>query len=186
MKLEMHQNSIFAVLMRSPWWVSMLVAFGIVALMRLALPIEYALFGALPFAVIAVHTAWRELRAPSAQRVAATLERVRAMSWEEFSAALEQAWRREGYAVSRVNAPHADFELDKGERATLVACKRWKATRTGIEPLRELNAAREARGTHEAVYVATGEVTAQALEFAGQNNVRVLRGAELAAKFFGL
>jgi restriction system protein len=180
MKLEMHKNSIFAVLMRSPWWVSVLVAVGIVALMRLMVPIEYALFGALPFAVIAVHTGWRELRAPSPQRVATALERVRAMSWEQFSAALEEAWRREGYAVSRVSAPHADFELDKGARITLVACKRWKATRTGVEPLRELKAAREARGAHEAIYVAAGEVTAQALQFAGQNKLRLMQGAELA------
>jgi restriction system protein len=67
-----------------------------------------------------------------------------------------------------------------GALITLFACMRCKATRTGVVPLRELKAARDARGAHEGIYVAAGEVTAQALEFAGQNGVRVVQGAELA------
>ena len=31
MKLEMHKNSLFAVLLRSQWWVSLAVAAGVVA-----------------------------------------------------------------------------------------------------------------------------------------------------------
>jgi restriction system protein len=69
---------------------------------------------------------------------------------------VEEAYRREGYAVSRLGDPRADFELVRGAYSTLVACKRWKAVRTGIEPLRELQAAREAREAHHCVYVATG------------------------------
>src|SRR6267143_1112287 len=107
----------------------------------LLLPTSYAVFAALPLAVIAAYVGWQQLRAPSAKRVAGTLERLRAMSWEDFSAAIEEAYRREGYTVSR-HAGHADFELVQGSRSTLVACKRWKATRTGIEPLRELEVIR--------------------------------------------
>ena len=43
--LKMHENSLFAVLLRSPWWVSLLVAAGIAGVMRIFLAIEYALFG---------------------------------------------------------------------------------------------------------------------------------------------
>ena len=68
----------------------------------------------------------------------------------------------------------------KGWRSTLVGCKRWKAMRTGIEPLRELDAARRAREAHGCIYVATGEITAQAAAFAAEKNIRLLQGAELA------
>ena len=181
MKLRMHENSLFAVLLRQPWWVSALVAAGIFGAVRLVIPELYAAFAALPVAVIAVVAGWRELRAPSAGRIATALERLRAMPWDEFAAALEQAYKREGYAVSRLAGAAADIELVKESRTTLVACKRWKATRTGIEPLRELAAARDKREAHECLYVATGEVTETARAFAGEKRIRLLEGSELAA-----
>src|SRR4051812_41708986 len=134
MKLQMHSNSLFAVLLRSPWWVAGLVVAGTFGATRLFLPTELALFVALPFAVIAAYVGWKQLRAPSARRTAATLERLRAMSWDEFSVALAAGYRREGFEVKRlvVGRPAgADFELVQGSRSTLLACKRWKAMRTG-------------------------------------------------------
>lgn len=180
MKLKMHENSLFAVLLRSPWWLSAVVAAAIFGVLRVWLPWTYALFAGLPFAVISVHVAWRQARAPGARRVAKTLERLRTQSWEDFARSMEEAYRREGYAVSRLGDARADFELVQGARHTVVACKRWKAMRTGIEPLRELEAAREAREAHHSVYVATGEVTEQARAFAAEKKIRLLGGAELA------
>jgi len=185
-KLELNPNSMFAILLRSPWWASALVAAAIFGALRFFVPAGYALFAALPFIVIALYVAWKALRAPSSRRIAATLERVRAMSWDEFSATIEEAFRREGYTVKRLGSERpagADFELVQGSRSTLVACKRWKAMRTGIEPLRELEDARRAREAAECIYVATGEVTAQARAFAAERNIRVVEGAELVRKF---
>ena len=175
----MHPNSLFAVLLRSPWWMSAGVAIAIVAGVRLALDTIYAVFAALPFAVIAAYVGWQQLRAPSAGRIAGTLERLRALSWGDFSSAMEEAFRREGYTVSRPGGAQADFELVQGSRTTLVACKRWKATRTGIEPLRELEAARRAREAHGCIYVAAGEITEQARAFAAQKNIRLVHDVEL-------
>ena len=180
MKLKMHENSLFAVLLRSPWWVSAMVAAAIFGLLRFWLPWGYALFAGLPFIVISAHVAWKQLRAPGAERVAKALERLRVQSWEDFSRSMEEAYRRQGYAVSRLGDARADFELVQGARHTVVACKRWKAMRTGIEPLRELEAAREAREAHHSIYVATGEITDQARAFAAQKRIRLLDGAELA------
>ena len=180
MKLEMHKNSLFAVLLRSPWWVAGLVAVGTFGVARIFLPTEFALFAALPFAVISAYVGWKQMRAPSSRSVAAALERLRGMSWDEFSAAIEAAYRRQGYTVKRLSAG-ADFELEQGSRSALLACKRWKATRTGVEPLRELQEARRVREASDCIYVATGEVTAQARSFAAERNIRVLEGAELAA-----
>jgi restriction system protein len=183
MKLRMAKDSLFAVLLRSPWWISIAIAAGIVAVVRLVLPgvhVAYAVFAALPFIVIGAIAGWRQLRQPGTARVAGTLEAVRAMSWGDFSGALEDAFRRDGYAVSRLDGPAADFELTRGGRTSLVACKRWKVARTGVDPLRELDAAKRARAAHECIYVATGEVTDGALKFAREKGIRVVHGAELA------
>jgi restriction system protein len=179
-KWQLHPNSLFAILLRSPWWVSALIAIALAAAARLVIPDLYAVFAALPFIVIAVVVGWKQLRAPSEASIAAGLERLRAMSWDEFSHALEQAYGRQGWQVSRLGGGQADFELVQAWRKTLVGCKRWKATRTGIEPLRELEAARRAREAQECIYVSAGEITEQALAFAAERNIRLLHGAELA------
>lgn len=176
----MAENSLFAILLRSPWWVSFAVAAAIFVGARYFLPTAYALIVPLPFAVIGCIAAWRQLRAPSAARVGRTLEAVRAMSREEFCAALEDAYRRAGYEVARLSGAQADLELAKGGLKSLVACRRWKATRTGVEPLRELHAAARARGAGECIYVAAGEITDTARAFAAQNGIRLLQAAELA------
>ena len=180
MKLKMHSNSLFAVLLRSPWWVAGLVAAGAFGATRIFLPTELAAFAALPFAVLATYVAWKQLRAPSGRRIARTLERLRAMSWDEFAQAIEKGFSRDGYTVRRLGAKGADFELTQGSRRTLLACKRWKATRSGIEPLRELEDARRASDAAGCIYVATGEVTAQARAFAAERSIEVLEGAALA------
>lgn len=140
----------------------------------------YAIFSSLPFIVIGGVALWQQLRAPSAAQIAATLESLRALSWDEFSAALEAAYRRDGYGVSRLNVAGADLELTKSGRVSLVGCKRWKVARTGIEPLRELDAARQGRDVHECIYVAAGEITANARAFAAEKKIRLVHDAELA------
>jgi len=139
----------------------------------------YAIFAALPFIVIGGYAGWQQLRAPSAERIAATLESLRALSWDEFSAALEDGFRRDGYVVTRLDGTGVDLELTKAGRVSLVGCKRWKVARAGIEPLRELEAARHAREAHECIYVAAGEITDTARAFVAEKNIRLLHGAEL-------
>jgi restriction system protein len=143
----------------------------------------YSVFIGLPFIVIGTYAGWQQLRAPGAEKIAATLESLRSMSWDEFAPALEDALRRDGYNVSRPNIAGADLELVKSGRVTLVSSKRWKVARAGIEPLKELDAARHAREAHECIYVAAGEITENAMAFASTNRIRLLHGAELATLF---
>ena len=179
MEFKLHRNSLFAILGRSHWGYSVLLAAGVFGVTRLFMPLGMAAFAALPFGVIALYVAWKRLRAPSAGRIAKTLKRLAEMPREGFIAALEAGWRREGYEVSRPGGAPFDLELRREGKVSLVVCRRWKAERTGVEPLRELHAAGRAREAHELVYVAGGEVTAQARAFAAENKVRVLDGAEL-------
>ena len=179
MKLEMHENSLFAVLMRSPWWLSLLVAAGIAALLRLFLPLEFAIFGGLPFALISMAVLWRQIRRPGAKRIAKALENARALSASEFCAALEEGYRRRGYGVSRGEGA-ADLVLTHKGVVTLVGCRRWKAARTGIEPLREFDAATSAQGAHKRLYFAAGEVSETAREFAAKKGIGLVQEEELA------
>jgi restriction system protein len=175
--LKLNENSLFAILLRSPWWVSLGIASGVFFLARLFVPPVYAAFVPLPFLVIAGVVVWRRLRQPSARKVAARLEALRALPREEFAAALEQGFRRQGYGVTRLGA---DLQLTRSGRVSLVDCKRWKATRTGIEPLREFHAAGARSEAHELVYVAAGEITDNAKAFAKEKNIRLIGDAELA------
>jgi restriction system protein len=180
MKWKMAENSLFAILLRAPWYVSVLVSLGVFGLVRLFLPWSYALFGTLPFIVIALVAIWRQLRRPSASKVAARLEALRAMGWEEFAGVLEAGFRREGFLVKRVSGA-ADFELEKAGRLSLVCARRWKAAATGVEPLRELVAAGAKREAGECVYVVAGELTANARAFAAEKALRLVEGAALIA-----
>ena len=179
MKWEMHENSLFAVLLRAPWWVSLLVAAGLAALLRIFLPIEFAIFGGLPFAVISMVVLWRQIRRPSAKRIAKALENARALSAEAFCAQLGEGYRRRGYGVQRGQGA-ADLMLTHKGIVTLVGCRRWKAARTGIEPLREFDAATREQGAHKRLYFAVGEVSDTAREFAAKKGIGLVQEEDLA------
>jgi restriction system protein len=179
----MAPNSLFAVLLRSPWWYSLGIAAAFVAVMRFALPREYFLFGALgalPFVVIGCLAAWRQLRAPSAKKVAGTLQTLQTMAWREFAATLEEAFVKDGYAVERLNTPAADFMLTKSSRISLVSAKRWKAASVGVQALRELRSAGDQREAQECIYATLSDVSDNAGKFAKDNSIRMLQAAELA------
>lgn len=182
MKFKMSRDSLFAILLRSPWWISVAVALGVGLLARALLPDHLAPYGAisaLPFVVIAIMAAWKQLRAVSPKKAAATLEAAGALSWRDFSARLEEALTRDGYTVTR-GAGAADFALTKEGRSGVLSARRWKAASHGIEGLRELQGAREKQEASEAIYVAGGALSDNAQRYASENGIRVLQGAELA------
>mgnify|MGYP001219779358 CR=1 FL=1 len=180
----MAPNSGFAILLRSPWWVSFAIAAAIVLLCGALLPAHLAPFaavGALPVAVIGCIAAWRQWRAPSAARVQAALEAAGAMPWREFADRLESAWRAEGHEVQRTGGAHADLRITKGDQTLLVAARRYKAASHGVEPLRELQAEVQRQGARAGVYVALqGQVSEQARSFAQGSGLVLLEGNALA------
>ena len=81
MKFKMAEKSLFAVLLRSPWWISFALAGGFALASKALLPPQYVVFGALggfPFAVIGVIAAWKQFSAPSTAHVEATLAQIAA------------------------------------------------------------------------------------------------------------
>ncbi len=183
MKFKMAEKSLFAILLRSPWWLS----FCLVALFGLAskalLPDQYVIYGVMggfPFLVIGCIAAWRQLRAPNPERVNAALLQAGSMSWRDFGNALEQGFKGQGYSVARVNSGAADFKLEKSGRTTLVSARRWKAATQGLEPLRELVALKDTQNVDQCSLVALNDFTDNARTFAKQNGVGLIASAELA------
>jgi restriction system protein len=176
----MAKRSLFAILSRSPWWLSVLIAAAVFMAVRQFMPDYAALAATLPFLGIAGYAGWRQSRVPNSERVVEVLAALRAMSWQEFSAKMEAAFRGEGYAVVALTNGAADFELRKSGRVVLAGCKRWKVAQTGIEPLRELLLAKESAGAQECIYVAAGDLSQNARQFAAQKEIRLLCDTELA------
>ena len=190
MKLQMAKNSLFATLLRSPWWVSFAVATVLALLAGALLPEQFRVAGALgtmPFVVVGAIAAWRQWQRPSAAQAARTLQAVNAMAWPAFAQVLEDAFRRQGYAVQRgPNGAAMDFELQREGRTTLVSARRWKAARIGLDALRPLQAARAAADASEALYIGLGELTDTARPFVTQHGITLWQAAELAHALRGL
>ena len=186
----MNKNSLFAVLLRSPWWISIALATALALVAAALLPADYRIAGALgatPFAVIGVMAAVRQWHLPSAARRAQTVEAVSTMSWPKFSALVEHAFRRDGYTVQRNSRGDAyDFELERKGRTMLVAARRWKSARTGLETLRALQSARDAKDAADALLIGLGELTDTARPFAAEHGIAVWQAAELAQALRGL
>lgn len=178
MKWKMAENSLFAILLRQDWWVSALLALAVFVAVQNFIPWGYAIFATAPFTVITLMVAWKQIRTPSAARVEKALKKICGLPWEDFAQALEAGFRKEDYAVQRIEGA-ADFVLEKAGRVTLVCARRWKAARTGVEPLKELVAAGEKRSAWECRYVVAGELTAQARALAQQKGVKLVEGVEL-------
>lgn len=183
MKFKMSEKSLFAVLLRSPWWIS----FVLVAVIALAagalLPKEYTgvgMLGGFPFFVIGCMAMWRQRNLPSAAELEKGLSMLSSMGWRDFSALLETAFTRQGYTVKHLNGA-ADMQLEKKGVLTVVSAKRWKAAALGVESLRELVAARDALEARNCVCITLGQVSAKANEYAEQNRITLISDADLVA-----
>jgi restriction system protein len=189
MKFQMAPNSLFAILLRSPWWYSLAIALVLGTAMAAVMPDGWRVVGALsalPFAVISAIALGRQWKQPSAEQVEQSRVQLMAMAWPEFSALLEQAFVRDGNRVQRLQQEGCDFEIERAGRRMLVCARRWKSARTGLEPLRALQAAREAAGVPDALYIALGELTDTAAPFAAQQRIAVWQATEMAQALRGL
>ena len=185
----MAKNSLFAVLLRSPWWISAAIAASLALLGLAALPDPFrilAMLSGVPFVAIAAVAAWRRSRLPSTARVAETREALATMPWPAFADLLEQSFRREGYTVERSRTAGVDFALDRNGRSTLVCARRWKSARTGVEALRALQAARDAADQPDGLYIGMGPLTDAAAPFAATHGIAVWSVDELARALRGL
>ena len=185
----MAPNSLFAILLRSPWWISLGIALLLALLSFALLPEQYRVVGALsgfPFVVVAAIALRRQWHRPSAAHIAQTQQALSVMAWPAFAQLLEQAFRRDGYSVQRSKSAAVDFELERQGRRMLVCARRWKSARTGLEALRALQAERDASDAPDALYIGLGELTDNARPYASANRITLWQAADLAHVLRGL
>ena len=186
MKLRMAENSLFAILLRSHWSISLLIALAFAVVSRAALPEQYWLLGAMggtPFWVIAGMAAWRQRHRLPPARVGDILGAAAAMGWREFAQAVDDGFSRDGWQVQRTDSTRegdAGLIIRRGAITAVVAARRWKAARVGEEQLRQLLASRDAHGASQCVLLTLGEVPGNADAFARSHGVQVMQGEALA------
>ncbi|KAF1022178.1 MAG: hypothetical protein GAK30_01323 [Paracidovorax wautersii] len=176
-KFKLPPNSLFAILLRSRWWISFSLALAITLIAFVALPVAYAPVGAmgsLPFWAIGVVAFGRQWNQPSAAQREAALARLLSMNGRELTALLQRGFGADGYTVQATSRTGADLRLDRAGALTLVQTRRFKASSLGAEPLRELTQAMAAEGAADGIVVACGSVTEQASRWAAEHHIRVL------------
>lgn len=183
MKFKMAENSLFAILLRSRWWVSFLVG-AIWALLAAALvpqPYKFiGILGSLPFWALGFVAFIRQVDVPSDAEQEQLLNHASSQNWTDFSADLERAWQAEGYAVERANQSTHDFVLRRNGKTTLALAKRWKAINHGVEPLRQLLQAKEQDKADECAYVCIVSLAETAQAFADQAQMAIVSSSTLA------
>ena len=182
MKWKMSDQSMFAVLLRSPWWVSFVVVAAISLASSALLPNEYKLMGALcsfPFAVIGVMAAWRQRSHLSAAQADTLQSALANMNWREFSPLLSQAFVRQGFTVTALTNGAGDFILTREGQTTLVCAKRWKAAAWGIDNLQTLLSESESHSASQMICVSLQAMPNTLKSFATQHRVTWLAGQSL-------
>lgn len=173
-------GSLFSLLVRAPFWISLLIAGAIFLVAERFLPPMLAAATTLPFVGTALFAGWRQYQTPSPSRVSETLQRLAEMQWLPFAALIAETLRREGYEIGPLEIGVANYELKRNGYTTLVSCKRWKVAQTGVAPLLALYEASIARSARDCIYVTAGALTDSALAFAREKKIRLLSGTALA------
>lgn len=183
MKFKMAENSLFAILLRSRWWVSFLIG-ALWALLAAALvPQPYkmvGILGSLPFWALGFVAFVRQYDQPTPLQQQALLEDAAHKNWGEFAQHLQDAWTVEGYTVTRSPHADADFVLQRQGTTTVVSAKRWKAATHGTEPLRSLHQAMQALQADACAYVCIAPLQDTAQRYADAQQIAVLSGLTLA------
>lgn len=183
MKFRMSERSLFALLLRAPWWISFIVMAVVALLAGALLPEAYkvpGMLGAFPFMVIGIIAAWRQRKALSPQRMEALVQQAQGMAWRDFALLIEAALRQQGFSVTPLNRGPADWCIEKQGRVTLVSARRWKAATVGAEHLRELLAAQQSQQAFSCSCMSLGQFSQAARELADQNAMQLLGPADIA------
>lgn len=194
------RESLADVLLVLPWWVSVVVAATVYSLLAFAAP-HYlvgkqnmagigmvaknsaAIFAGL-FLFIGMLSFIRALFIKRKFNDLASIEQVRQLSWRQFESIVGEAFRRRGYTVMENAVDGADGGIDlvlrKDGAKYYVQCKQWKQTKVGVKPIRELYGVIAAGDAAGGFFVASGEYTNEALDFARKCEIELIDGRSLA------
>lgn len=183
-----------------PWWVSVVVAATAYALLAFAAPRYFASnqytagLGTVAensaaivagfFLLIGFLSFVRRLVIERRFNELASIDDIRRLPWRQFESIVGEAFRRRGCAVEEnaVNGPDGgiDLVLRKDGAKFYVQCKQWKQTKVGVKPIRELYGVIAAGDAAGGFFVASGEYTDEARDFARKCAIELIDGPALA------
>ncbi len=178
----MAKGSLFAVLLRSPWWYSILIGLAIIALGVILFEGKYLILGvmaALPFMAIAGYSAYREMQRPRQKRILEVQQEARTMTASVLAKKIAANYEKLNFDVTPFKGDAAELELERGKHKFLLSCKRFKAANTGIEPLKKLTVAGEKHKVTGYLYVTLGEISKNALEYAHEHDIEFIQAEAL-------
>lgn len=105
------------------------------------------------------------------------------ISWHEFELLVGEAFRLQGFHVAETGGGGADGGVDlrlrRGNETFVVQCKQWRATRVGVDVVRELYGVMAAEGSTGGFVVTSGQFTPDAQAFATGRNIKLVDGKRL-------
>lgn len=174
----MAKDTLFNILSRQPWWVTLLVAFVLFWVGYAIFP-PVAPFLVVPFVLLAGYIGFVQWRKGVPGNVEECLTELRAMSWDAFSAAVTDAYRKLGYTVLSAAGAGYDFKLVRDGSTTLLQCRRWKVNQVGEGPVRELARAVDREEAARGICLSAGHFSAPALKIAATEPLTLVSGAAL-------
>jgi len=197
--MKRRNESFSDILLKSPWWVSVVLGIATFAGLRWGLrawwgdnqtflPFEtvaanFAPVAALLLGVMAGLSFWLGKRRRALVDQQTGLESLRAVSWKDFEFLVAEAYRRQGYAVDFSLGQGTDGGVDlllrKAGRVSLVQCKQWKVFSVGAPVIREMFGIMTAERADEAIIVTSGRFTSDAQSFAQGKPIRLVDGPRL-------
>ena len=184
MKFNFKENSLFAILLRSPWWYSFAIAMVLSLIASAMLPSNLKIagaFGSFPFVIIGVMAFRRQARLPKAATVQLTLEHLQRVDWARLAPQLQNALTQHGYRVEPSPHPGADFMLHKDGHSTLLLARRFKSAQTGVEPLQALQDAAQQAGISKTAVLTVGGLSQKAAQFATRQGTQIWQAKDVAA-----
>lgn len=186
MAFKVAKGSLFAVLSRSSWWYSAAVGLFFIGVSLVLADGQYVILGiasSLPFFGIAGFAAHKQSKLPSNKRVLEVAKQAQKMRASEIAEKISNCYVKHGYEAYPSPSNAADWELARGHRKLLLSTKRFKVGNTGVEPLKQLIAAGESVEATAHLYVALGEISAAAQDYAYENNIELIQASRLTALF---
>lgn len=183
MKLRMAKGSLFAILLRSTWWYSMLIGLVILGISLAATDAQYIILsitGSMPFFCIGGYACYKQWKQPSAKKVAEFTEAAKKLTATVIAQKVAHNYTNSGFTSAPYKGNGADLVLTRNSEKLLLSSKRFKAANTGVDPLKLLHKAIESAQATGAIYVTMGEVSAAAQEYAQAHNIEIVEAARLA------
>jgi restriction system protein len=187
------------VLLKSPWWVSVVLALVVFVGMRWIAPAvigdtqigrgigmavaKMAPWPAVFFLMLAAGSALFAAKNRKLVDGQTSLESLRNVSWKHFEWMVGEAYRRMGYAVEETLGGGADGGIDlvlsKDSATTLVQCKQWKAFSVGAPVIREMFGLLTHHQAAHAIVITSGHFTREAEAFAAGKPIDLIDGPKL-------